>query len=219
LREQAAYARFSRLALPGMTPALRLTADHLACQRGGREVFAGLKFTVRGGEALIVTGANGAGKSSLLRLIAGFLHASAGRLTLERGDPDASIGEQAHYLGHQDAVKGALSVAENLQFWADYLGGGNAGAALKTVGLGALAALPAAYLSAGQKRRLSIARLVAVTRPVWLLDEPTSALDSAAQKTLAGLMAAHLKSGGLIVAASHGPIGLKRARQLRLGGA
>jgi heme exporter protein A len=197
---------------------MQLQADHIACQRGGREVFAGLNFTVRAGEALQVAGRNGAGKSSLLRAIAGLVALSGGRLALEGGDSEASIGEQAHYLGHQDAVKGALSVAENLQFWIAYLGGrGSAAAALKAVGLGAVADLPAAYLSAGQKRRLSIARLIAARRRLWLLDEPASCLDAAAQKMLAGLMQTHLKSGGLIVAASHGSIGLKRGRLLRLG--
>jgi heme exporter protein A len=196
---------------------MQLIADNIACVRGGREVFARLSFSVRSGEALMVTGRNGAGKSSLLRVIAGLVRASGGRLALE-GGADALIGEQAHYLGHQDAVKPALSVLENLSFWTGYLGGsGDPLASLKAVGLGALASLPAAYLSAGQKRRLSIARLIAVKRPVWLLDEPTSALDAPSQATLTKLMRAHLRSRGLIIAAGHGPIGLPRAKELRLG--
>jgi heme exporter protein A len=196
---------------------MQLVADNIACVRGGREVFAGLNFSVGSGEALLVTGRNGAGKSSLLRVIAGLVRLSGGRLDLD-GGTDASIGEQAHYLGHQDAVKPALSVLENLSFWADYLGArGNPMTALKTVDLGALADLPAAYLSAGQKRRLSIARLLAVKRPIWLLDEPTSALDAPSQAMLAKVMQAHLRGRGLIVAATHGTIGLPHARQLRLG--
>jgi heme exporter protein A len=196
---------------------MRLTADEIACHRGGREVFAGLSFGVGRGEALQVVGPNGAGKSSLLRVIAGLVALSGGKLSLEGGG-DASIGERAHYLGHQDAVKGALTVAENLEFWTRYLGGrGRIAAALDAVGLASLAALPASYLSAGQRRRLSLARLITVKRPLWLLDEPTSSLDASAQKMLTALMQAHLTSGGLIVAASHGPIGLKRPRQLRLG--
>jgi heme exporter protein A len=196
---------------------MQLSADNIACVRGGREVFAGVSFSVGGGEALLVTGRNGAGKSSLLRVIAGLVRLSGGRLDLD-GGADASIGEQAHYLGHQDAVKPALSVRENLSFWADYLGArGTPITALKTVGLDALADLPAAYLSAGQKRRLSIARLLAVKRPIWLLDEPTSALDAPSQAMLAKVMQAHLRSRGLIIAATHGAIGLPRARQLRLG--
>jgi len=195
-----------------------LRAENLGCQRAGREIFAGLNFAVGGGEALLVTGRNGAGKSSLLRLIAGLVRQSAGRLELEGGETDTPIGEQAHYLGHLDAVKPSLTVAENLRFWIEFLGGGRpAAAALEAVGLAPLADLPAVYLSAGQKRRLSIARLVAVARPLWLLDEPTSALDAASQRRLAELMRTHLAGGGLIVAATHGAIGLERARELKLG--
>jgi heme exporter protein A len=202
---------------------MRLAATGLACQRGGREVFAGVNFAVSSGEALTVSGRNGAGKSSLLRMIVGLVRLAGGKLTLEDGDPELSIAEQAHYLGHQDAVKGSLSVAENLQFWAEYLAAGPNGTpgtiaeSLESVGLARLAALPAAYLSAGQRRRLSIARLIAVPRPIWLLDEPTSTLDAAAVDRLTDLMRAHLAAGGLIVAASHGPIGLDGSRQLPLG--
>jgi heme exporter protein A len=200
------------------TGLMQLNADNLACNRGGRDVFRGLSFSLPGGEALLVTGRNGAGKSSLLRVIAGLVRPSAGRLTLDGGDQEAAIGEQAHYLGHQDALKPSLSVAENLQFWAEFLGsGGDVEPALEKVDLARLASLPAAYLSAGQRRRLSIARLVAVKRPLWLLDEPTSALDAASQARLTELMRGHLASGGMIVAATHGAIGLERARELKLG--
>ena len=199
---------------------MRLEGEELACIRGGREVFRGLAFTISSGEALLVTGRNGAGKSSLLRMIAGLVRIAGGQLAMSGADPEMSIPEQAHYLGHQDALKTSLSVAENLGFWTRYLGGGgSAQAALATVGLDALADLPAAYLSAGQRRRLSIARLVAVNRPIWLLDEPTSALDREAQQCLARLMAEHLALGGMILAATHGPVGLEKARELRLGAA
>jgi len=198
---------------------MRLTAAELVCHRGGRNVFSGVSFAVASGEALTVSGRNGAGKSSLLRMIVGLLRIAAGQLALEGGDPELSIAEQAHYLGHQDALKSSLSVAENLGFWAGFYGVRSAeiGTSLEAVGLGALANLPAAYLSAGQRRRLSIARLIAAPRPIWLLDEPTSTLDAAAQSRLADLMRAHLAGGGLIVAASHGPIGLGDARELQLG--
>src|SRR5690349_3042490 len=145
---------------------MRLSATDLACRRGGREVFAGVSFNLTEGCALAVTGRNGAGKSSLLRIVAGLLRPCGGRLWLEGGDPELTIAEQAHYLGHQDAVKPSLTVTENLQFWLSFFGGGaiKTQEALESVGLGTIAALPAAYLSAGQRRRLSIARLLAVKR-------------------------------------------------------
>jgi heme exporter protein A len=197
---------------------MRLEGSGLVCVRGGRPVFSGLDFTVAAGHALLITGRNGAGKSSLLRMIAGLIRVTSGRLTLADADPERTLPEQAHYLGHHDALKPSLTVLENLAFWTRYLGGaGDPVPALKTVGLNALSDLPAAYLSAGQRRRLSLARLLAVKRPVWLLDEPTSALDLEAQDTLAGLMRSHLAGGGMILAATHGPVGLDSATELRLG--
>ena len=200
---------------------MRLSAIDLTCRRGSRELFAGLSFSVAGGEALTVTGRNGSGKSSLLRLVGGLLRADAGRIALERGDPELTVAEAAHYLGHQDAMKPSLTVVENLRFWTAYLGPAEIPPeqALKRLGLEQLADLPAAYLSAGQKRRLSLARLVAVHRPLWLLDEPTAALDAEGQTRLAELMRLHLARGGLILAAAHGPIGLVDAQELQLGGA
>jgi heme exporter protein A len=181
-------------------------------------VFSGLGLDLAAGQALLIRGPNGAGKSSLLRLVAGLVGIAAGTLALEGGAADATVAEQAHYLGHQDALKPSLTVAENLDFWTRYLGGPPAGAEpLAVVGLDRIAHLPAAYLSAGQRRRLSIARLIAAGRPVWLLDEPTTALDAAAQDILGGLMRAHLAGGGLILAAAHGPIGLEGAQELSLG--
>jgi heme exporter protein A len=200
----------------------RSSASSLACERGGRTVFAGINFSLDGGEALVVTGRNGAGKSSLLRLIAGLLRIAGGRLALAGGADEATLAEQAHYLGHLDAVKPSLSVSENLQFWMDYLGvppGAPVEPALDAVDLAPLAGLPAAYLSAGQRRRLSIARLAAVIRPLWLLDDPTSALDTPSLERLADLMRVHLKGGGLVVAAAHGPIGLDAPQELKMGAA
>src|ERR1700677_1451818 len=184
---------------------MRLLGRGVKCVRGGREVFPELDFTATSGEALAVTGPNGSGKTSLLRIIAGLLTLAAGSIGLEDGERELTVAEQAHYLGHRDAMKPALSVVENLAFWRDFLGGeaSNAAESLVAVGLGHAAHSPAAYLSAGQRRRLSIARLLAVRRPIWLLDEPTSALDTSAQQRLRDIMAVHLAGGGLILAATH----------------
>jgi heme exporter protein A len=200
---------------------MRLVGTDLACVRGGRLVFTGVSFAVPGGEALTVTGPNGAGKSSLLRTLAGLLRLESGRLELDGGGADVPLAEQVHYLGHLDALKPSLTVTENLVFWLRYLGAGEeaTAVALDAVGLEGVARLPAGYLSAGQRRRLSIARLVGVKRPVWLLDEPTAALDLASQDRLAALMRDHLSGGGIVVAAAHGGIGLERTQELRLGGA
>jgi heme exporter protein A len=206
---------------------MRLSGRGVRCVRGGRDVFSGLDFEVSSGDALAIIGANGSGKTSLLRMIAGLLAIADGSIGLEGGEAELTLPEQAHYLGHRDALKPALSVFENLSFWRDFLGGERAGArkdrtegleeSLTAVGLDHAVSLPAAYLSAGQRRRLSIARLLTVRRPIWLLDEPTNALDVAGQSLLARLMGDHLGTGGLIVAATHAPLGIA-ARELRIGG-
>jgi heme exporter protein A len=200
---------------------VHISASNLGCVRGDREVFSSINFSVASGQALAILGPNGAGKSSLLRIVAGLVRAASGRLTLADGDPELTIPEQAHYLAHQDALKPSLSVAENLAFWAQYLGTTSTSMrdALEAVGLAPIGDLPAGYLSAGQRRRLSIARLVAVRRPIWLLDEPASALDQAAQARLVELMRGHLAGGGLILAAAHVPLGLDRVQELHLGAA
>lgn len=200
---------------------MELSVADLTCRRGGRKLFSGLSFSLPAGEALVVTGRNGSGKSSLLRLIAGLLRADGGRISLQGVNTEASIGEQAHYLGHQDALKPSLTVEENLRFWSAYLGPTENPSehALERLGIGELADLPAAYLSAGQRRRLSLARLITVHRPLWLLDEPASPLDAEGQVRLADLMHLHLTRGGLILAAAHGSIGLAAAQELKLGAA
>lgn len=186
--------------------------------RGGREVFSGLDFAVSSGEALAITGENGSGKTSLLRQIAGLLALPAGKITLEGGDNELTVIEQAHYLAHRDPMKPALTVIENLQFWADFLGGEPTSPTdcINAVGLGHATLLPAGYLSAGQRRRLSIARLLAVHRPIWLLDEPTAALDAGSQRMFAGLMRDHMSRGGMIIAATHLPLGIDTA-ELKIG--
>jgi heme exporter protein A len=198
---------------------MQLIGHNLACVRGGRHVFAGVNMSVADGEILSLVGPNGAGKTSLLRLIAGLLRLEAGSLEMRGGEHERTIAEQCHFLGYQDALKPALTVAENLRFWVHYLGDRSApqGPALAAVGLGDLADLPAGYLSSGQRRRLSLARLIAVKRPIWLLDEPTAALDTAGQARLAELLRQHVATGGIAVVATHGPLGIEPTAELRLG--
>jgi heme exporter protein A len=209
---------------------MRLVAENLAGERGGEPVFSGVGFSLRAGEALTVTGPNGSGKSTLLCVVAGLLPAAGGRVGLEGGEAFPTVASASHYLGHLNAMKPALTVAENLGFWRDFFGGAedsplasggeslSIAEALDKVGLGAIGHLPFGYLSAGQKRRSAIARLLVAHRPVWLLDEPTAGLDKASGERFAGLMTAHLQSGGIIVAATHLPLGLGGAQELRMGG-
>ncbi|QXX75184.1 Cytochrome c biogenesis ATP-binding export protein CcmA [Methylovirgula sp. HY1] len=202
---------------------MQIEGSALAVERGGRIIFTNIGFRLAAGEALLVTGPNGAGKSSLLRAIAGLLPLAEGQITVAPTS-EARLPELCHYVGHADALKPSLTVYENLAFWAAFLasgaskGGSEEGieAALAQLGLTRIADLPAAYLSAGQKRRAALARLLAVYRPLWLLDEPGTALDAASQKVLGAIMLGHLDAGGMIIAATHAPLGLP-ARELVLG--
>ncbi len=203
-------------------------AEALACVRGERLVFSDLDFQVSSGEALILRGPNGSGKSTLLRLVAGYLDASAGILTWNgqpvADDPD-SHRRRLHYVGHLDAVKAPLTVAENLAFWAgqghrDESGGDledRLRQALERLGLGRLAEVPGRFLSAGQKRRLNLARLAASPARLWLLDEPTVSLDANGAGVLAEMVVEHLGAGGLAMIATHIDLGLIETRVLTLG--
>jgi len=197
---------------------MRLIAEGLGLERGGRRLFQDLGFALAGGEALAVTGPNGAGKSSLLRLIAGLLQPTEGRIVVD-GPEDRTVAALAHFIGHLDGVKAALTAAENLEFMRALLGGRPDGrSALAALGIERLADLPAAMFSAGQKRRLALARLLIAPRPLWLLDEPLTSLDADGQAVFASLARAHLQRGGLIVAATHAALGIDGARELKLGG-
>ena len=189
-----------------------LTAEKLACVRGDKRLFEGLNFRVSAGQALAVEGANGAGKTSLLRLIAGFLTPAAGRITVKtaRGENDEAEerGKSVGWLGHLDGLKPQLTVIEQLNFFAHLYRQTADAALLEQVGLQRQADLPCRYLSAGQRRRLALARLLAGKRPLWLLDEPFAALDTAGQALVGQLMARHCGDGGIIIAATHDPLGL-----------
>lgn len=196
---------------------LRLSVHDLACRRSGRLVFAGLGFDLGPGGALLVTGRNGAGKSTLLAILAGRLRAAAGRIALS-GAGEATLPEQLHWIAHRDGLKTALSARENLAFAAAMLGEARLvpDEALERVGLPHVANMPVAYLSAGQRRRVALARLLVAHRPIWLLDEPTSALDAASQQMLYDLMREHRAAGGIIIAATHLPLPLDDAQSLAI---
>lgn len=197
---------------------MRLVANELAVERGGRTIFERISFGLAAGELLALTGANGSGKSTLLRLIAGLLRPAAGTLALEPRQ-DGDIGEHVHYLGHLDSLKPNFTLAENLSFWQHvWRGAGLAPVeALDRVGLAGLVDLPAGFLSAGQRRRVAIARLLLADRPIWLLDEPTTALDADSEIGLGRLIEAHLADGGLAIAATHRSLPVEPSATLTLG--
>ncbi len=202
----------------------RFAGTDLACIRGERLVFQGLGFALDAGQALVLGGANGSGKSSLLRLLAGLARPAGGTLSWDGAsiadDPDAHRARLL-YVGHADPLKPALTVAENLAFWAALRAGRRLAdsavvAALDAFAIGRLAGVPGRYLSAGQRRRVNLARLAVSPVALWLLDEPTTALDAAAGESLRALIAAHRARGGMVVASTHSELGLDGARQLNL---
>ena len=203
---------------------IRLVVEGLSAQRGEDLIFHDISFVLSAGQALVVTGPNGSGKSTLLRVLAGLLEALSGTVRLE--GISADIGhprELCHYLGHRNAMKRELTVTENLAFWKSFMGDSPGGrgigieAAVEALGLGGISHLPFGYLSAGQQRRMAMAKLLVAHRPIWLLDEPTAALDAKADRLFAGLVERHLGAGGIAVAATHQPLGVE-ARELRMTG-
>ncbi|WP_421726685.1 heme ABC exporter ATP-binding protein CcmA [Bauldia sp.] len=196
---------------------MHLKATELAARRGGRAIFDGVSFQVARGEVLTITGPNGSGKSTLLRLVAGLLTPTSGTIALDPA-PEGGRANAVHYLGHLEALKPAFTVEENLSFWRRfYAGAGDIDEAIAAVGLDGLHHLPVGTLSAGQKRRAAIARLLVIARPIWLLDEPATALDTAAEAMLGGLMRRHLDDGGMILAAIHRPLPIPVSRTVALG--
>ncbi len=199
---------------------MRLIAEKLGGERGGQSIFSAIDISLEAGESLVVTGPNGSGKSTLLRVIAGLLPRSSGGVRLEDGGEGfPTVASASHYLGHLNAMKLAMTVTENLRFWQAFFGasGVDPAEALQKVGLGTVGHLPFGYLSTGQRRRVSLAKLLVSRRPVWLLDEPSAGLDRASEQRLTELMAAHLGSGGILVAATHMPLGIIASRTLEMG--
>lgn len=201
-----------------MIPALAISG--LALARGERRLFEDLSLTVEPGEAVILTGANGAGKTSLLRAIAGFIRPEAGEIAFGDVEPDAARTRGLHLLGHQDGLKGGRSARQELDFQISWAGGDPAGRAraMEALHLAPLLDLQVRQLSAGQRRRLALARLIAAPRSLWLLDEPLTPLDARWREAFGTLMQAHLDGGGLILAAVHDPLPLL-ARPIEVGSA
>ncbi len=189
-----------------------IEASQLVCERGGRRVFQGVSFAVLPGALLSLEGPNGAGKTSLLRMLAGFIAPVSGSLVFQgngaRVEDAEERGRFVAWLGHQDGVKAQMSVGENLAFFAALYGAGGSQDVLSRVGLGKMKDLPAQYLSAGQRRRLGLARLILSARPLWLLDEPLAALDAAGKNLAAELMREHCARGGIVIAATHDALGV-----------
>ena len=200
---------------------LALTVSDLACRRGMREIFSGIDFRLEEGNGLLLTGPNGSGKTTLLRMLAGFVEPAAGEVRLEgvegEDGEEPEVGEMCHYVGHLNGIKHSFTVMENLRFTGEFFGGGDYKRAIEVFGLEGMEDIPAGLLSAGQKRRLGLSRLIVAPRPLWLLDEPSVSLDVASVKVLAGVVSDHVKKGGMVIAATHVPLGIDFTGELVLG--
>lgn len=200
---------------------ITLVVEDLTTARGGRALAEHLSFRVAAGEGILLTGPNGAGKTTLLRTIAGFLKPRDGVIRVEPAPEDKEFAEHCHYVGHLNGLRPSLTVRENLAFWQRFYGGtANADAledTLDAFDIDHLDDIPAGYLSAGQKRRLGLARLSVAERPIWLLDEPSVSLDTASQALLARAVDRHLAAGGIALAATHVKLGAAISRELKLG--
>ena len=199
---------------------LHFSGSDLACFRGGRLVFRGLSFELRPGGALLLKGPNGSGKSTLLRIMAGLLQPIAGNLAWQDStvadEPEGHF-QRLHYVGHHDAVKPVLTVAENVAFWAALRDQhARLDPALDAFDIRHLKDVPGRFLSAGQKRRVNLARILAAPAPLWLLDEPTTALDVATVARFERVLAEHRATGGMVVASTHTALGLDDAVTLNL---
>ena len=196
---------------------IKLIAENLCLERASQRIIDNVSFELAPGEALIVTGENGAGKSTLLRGIAGLLPIVEGSVSLS-GAIEGEVREYCHYIGHQNAMKSGLSVRENLDFWQKFCGEPDLSVedALDEVELLHTIDLPFNYLSAGQKRRVAIARLLVSDRPIWILDEPTSGLDAASVNIFSSLAQAFCESDGILIAATHLPLGIEKAKTLEI---
>lgn len=196
---------------------MKLVVENLTCRRGLRTIYKNLSFEVESGKGLLLTGANGSGKTTLLRMLAGFIEAASGTVRLEGGDDELELAEQCHYVGHHNGIKHSFTAKENLEFLGEYLGGDHFDEAIEAFHLHGLEDIPAGIMSAGQKRRLGLARLTLVNRPVWFLDEPSVSLDVQSVKILADVVSKHIEQGGIAIAATHVPLGLDFKDELVLG--
>ncbi|MGB7287781.1 MAG: heme ABC exporter ATP-binding protein CcmA [Salaquimonas sp.] len=208
---------------------MKFEANTIAVDRGDRRIVQEVSFSLTNGEVLVVTGENGSGKSTLLRALAGLLPLAEGRLHFdflaEGADDPMMIRENIHYLGHQNAMKPSLSVRENLNFWQDFttkpqqavsVEGMSTEEALDFVDLPQTIDLPFGYLSTGMKRRVSIAKLLIREKPIWIVDEPTAGLDANSSEMFSGLARDHCANGGILIAATHLPLGIENAKTLHI---